>query len=164
MNKKLILLVAVVLVGLFTYRCIHTYERKHTKYYQLDASAEPYRELIEDAYGKWTEHTGIRFIDGYKPYRTVNIHFESLDVHHNKNLKSSTVGVYYTATKDLYIFQVDNFDEIFLHEVGHSIGLDHYDDVCDIMYPTMLGGHKITKTSLENLKIELHKNDYLLFY
>lgn len=164
MNKKIVYIFTVIILCLFTHRENSIHERKHVKYYQIDESAEPYREQIIEAYKEWNRRTGIVFIEGYKPYRTVTIYYEPLSQHKNKQLNFSTVGVYYFVVKKLYVFDEGSFDEIFLHESGHSIGLGHYDDVHDIMYPTMLGGHSVTETSLSNLRIEMSKSDYLLFY
>jgi len=155
---KLIIL-ALVLVNLAIHRDSRLEERKHTKYFQIDKSAEAHRADIEKAYAYWGRETGIKFIERYKPFRTVVIS-GSTKAH---SPEKSVVGRYHIRNKKITIFKQSDFYNIVLHEIGHSIGIPHNDNYYDVMYPTT-GLNKITPSSLLDLKKAMHKRYYLIFY
>jgi hypothetical protein len=163
MNYKRISLIifAIFLIGASVYRDSRIDERKNIKYYVIDPSAEPYRTDIESAYDEWTKETGIVFIEGYKPYRTVTIYAQtSLD-----SPEPEIIGLYYWLEKNLYVYtQGDRFYPVFLHEAGHSIGLLHNNDLFDIMYPYNMSFQNISSTCLHDLKKAKNQSKYLLFY
>lgn len=134
-------------------------ERKHIKYYQIHKSAESHRADIENAYEYWTEETGIQFVEGYKPFRTVVISGSRKSY----SSKIEIVGIY-LYHKEIIIFDQSNFYDIVLHEIGHSIGIRHNDNIFDIMYPTTRSFNMITPTSILDLEKAMNKRYYLLFY
>ena len=162
LQKILLSIIVLILACLYTYRKSSEEDMKNLKYYQLDTSAEPFRIEIILAFDEWTKHTGIQFKEMYVPYRTIRIYRDSLENH--PYLKDGTVGVYHIDTKKLYVFRDYLFEDIFLHEVGHAIGISHNTDIKDVMYPSMESEHNITKTSLQSLLISRENGNYLLFY
>ncbi len=125
----------------------------------IHKSAESHRADIEKAYAAWSKKTDIKFIEGYKPYRTVVI----IGSKKAYAPRERVVGLYF-INKRIVIFDQSNFYNIVLHEIGHSIGLPHNKDYFDIMYPTTDGLNLITPTSLLDLIKVMNERDYLFFY
>ena len=121
-----------LLVNLAIHRDSRLEERKHIKYYSIHKSAEAHRADIKLAYQYWSEETGIKFVEGFKPFRTVLI----IGSNRTNSPKKRTIGIYVPNNKHIFVFDQSNFYDIVLHEIGHSIGLLHNDNQFDIMYPT----------------------------
>lgn len=155
---RLIVLI-FILINLALHRDSKLEERKQTKYFTIHKSAEAHRADIEKAHRYWTKETGIKFIEKYRPFNTVKIFTSKRELASSE----STVGVY-MINKYIIIYDQSDFYAIVLHEIGHSIGLEHNEDVNDIMYPTTESLAEITETSLQELKEIQQKKNYILFY
>ena len=158
-KKIKLIILACILTILVIYRDCKLEERKNIKYYTIHESAEAHRADIKDAYKYWNKMTGIKFIEKYKPFRTVEIFGSEQKFSPRKR----TIGVY-RPNKTIVIYDQSRFYNIVLHEIGHSIGINHNKNHYDIMYPTI--GHLlfITPTSLKDLEKAMKKKNYLLFY
>ena len=157
---SLILLATILAIAVID-RDSRLEERKHIKYFTINKSAEPYREKILTAYKYWSAKTGIKFIEQFKPFRTVVIYYtKKTDSIKNKKI----VGFYLESRKYICVFNQQDFYGIVLHEIGHSLGIKHNNNILDIMYPTTDNFDIITKTSLKDLKEAMQKKDYLLFF
>ncbi len=156
-----LILLAIILAIAVIDRDSRLEERKQIKYFTIDKSAEPYRKQILTAYEYWSRETGIKFIEQYKPFRTVVI-YSTKKPDSLKNTK--TVGFYLEGRKYIYVFNQNDFYGIVLHEIGHSIGIEHNNNILDVMYPTTNNYDLITKTCLKDLKKAMQKKDYLLFF
>ena len=154
-----LILLSITLTCAAIYRDSRLEERMHIKYFNIHESAEPHRKKIEKAYAYWSKRTGIKFIEQYKPFRTVII----LASQKSESPKKNTVGLY-IITKHIIVYDTDDFYGIVLHEIGHSIGLAHNNNILDTMYPTTDNYDLITITTLNNLKKAMQKKDYLLFF
>ena len=155
---RLIVLI-FILINLSIHRDSKLEERKQTKYFTIHKSAEAHRADIEKAHRYWTEKTGIKFVEKYRPFNTVKIFGSQKKYTSSKGI----VGVY-IINKYIIIYDQSDFYDIVLHEIGHSIGLEHNDNMYDVMYPTTENLGEITETSLQELKEIQQKKNYILFY
>lgn len=155
---RLIVLI-FILINLAIHRDSKLEERKHTKYFTIHKSAEAHRADIEKAHKYWTEKTGIKFIEKYKPFKTVKIFASKI----KDTSQEITVGIY-IINKHIIIYDQLNFYAIILHEIGHSIGLEHNNNKNDVMYPTTESIGELTETCLQELKEIQQQKNYILFY
>lgn len=159
-QKKFLWVLCFLMLTTVLYRDSKIEQRMNTKHFLIDESAEPFRADIEKAHAYWEERAGVEFIEVYKPFRTVVIYCDQM----KNSIDKDTVGAYWMHDKHICIFNKDNFYLIVLHEIGHSLGIPHNDDINDIMYPRTNNLGIISTTCLKQLEQEREKNDYLLFY
>lgn len=71
-----------------------------------------------------------------------------------KTGSTTTVGEYYSENQSLYIYRfanTENLRQTLVHEIGHTLGLDHSDNFKSIMHSKITPDQVITKEDLAKL-------------
>jgi len=142
--------------------CSAEYGRSYNLYMDSALSSMAQEQIIRAA-DQWTEKTGVKFHIDYSPcyqargdYNICVINSNLAQVREVCKVSNAVECADVTSyTADTYIYVADDryspdnprYLHAILHELGHSLGLQHTNNIDDIMFPII------------NDKIELSEND-----
>ncbi|XP_055597884.1 matrix metalloproteinase-19-like [Uranotaenia lowii] len=119
------------------------------------------RQSIRNAFEEWTKYADLNFREVNQGSADIHISDESL-FHRNRQgqmcafLRSTTLAhAFYPEVGDIHFngarrYNEQEFFSLNLHEIGHSLGLDHSHSQSSIMFPMMISYH--TSIPLEDQK------------